>query len=442
MSEQHPLYGSDFIIESVLFESPRLTNPVELKDTTSDIEIIEDLRSPFLVAKLSIRDDQKFVSGVDISGGETITISIESNRIDTKQINKRFYIKSILLSTKVNDTTEAYVIDLVEDIMYESNLQNISKAYSGKYSDIITKIAKNYTTKDVFTSGNDKQLAKVIVPNLNPVQAMLWLRKKATTIDGYPFYLFSTFVDKKLKFIDLGTMISNDVINPDIPYAYYTSPIQSDNNDVQRRVIYAMEQKNTDDLYSLIKDGAIGSTYNYIDTLKNIRNKFQFDVSKDLLNPLVSKVLTGKQKNVMYGEDYVYNGAPFNTLASNEFTRIGGISSYKTEEEDLVAYGERLSIAEYKQEVISNAMERFLAKAPMTMVVAGVDFIDGDKHSTIGNNIRVQVLISGNPENNIAEPLIDKKKSGDYLIFAAHHMFKREIRYDLKLSCVKLANYI
>ena len=78
----------------------------------------------------------------------------------------------------------------------------------------------------------------------------------------------------------------------------------------------------------------------------------------------------------------------------------------------------------------------------MTMVVAGLDFIDGDKHSTIGNNIRVEVLVSSNPENNVGEPLTDKKKSGDYLIFAAHHMFKRGIRYDLKLSCVKLANYV
>ena len=187
MSEQHPLYGSDFIIESVLFESPRLSDSVELKDTTTDIEIIEDLKSPFLVAKISIRDDQKFVSGVDISGGETIFISIKSNRIDTKQIKKKFYIKSILLSTKINDVTEVYIIDLVEDVMYESNLQNISKSYSGRYSEIITKIAKNYTTKEIFTSGNDRQSVKIIIPNLNPIQAMLWLKEKATTIDGYPF---------------------------------------------------------------------------------------------------------------------------------------------------------------------------------------------------------------------------------------------------------------
>lgn len=442
MSEQHPIYGSDFIIESVLFESPRVSQSIELKDTTTDIEIIEDLKSPFLVANISIRDDQKFVSGVDISGGETITIKIQSNRIDTFPIEKRFYIKEITLSTKINDVTEVYIFQLIEDVMYESNLQNISKAYSGRYSEIITKIAKNYTGKEVFTSGNDRQSAKVIIPNMNPIQAMMWLKKKATTVDGYPFYLFSTFADKKLKFIDLGTMIGNNVINPDIPYAYYTSAIQSDDIDVQRRVVYALEQKNTDDLYTLIKDGAVGSSYTYIDTLKNVRNKFQFDVTKDLLDPLANKILSSTQRNVMYGPDYVYNGKPYNTLPSNEFTRIGGISSYKTADEDLVGYGERLSIAEYKQEVISNAMERFLAKAPMTMVVAGVDFIDGDKHSTIGNNVRVQVLVSSNPENNTAEPLIDKKKSGDYLIFAAHHMFKRGIRYDLKLSCVKLANYV
>ena len=35
---------------------------------------------------------------------------------------------------------------------------------------------------------------------------------------------------------------------------------------------------------------------------------------------------------------------------------------------------------------------------------------------------------------------IYKRKSGDYLIFATRHMFKRE-KYDLALTCVKLGNY-
>lgn len=441
MSEQHPLYGSDFIIESVLFESPRLQEPVELKDTVSDIEIIEDIQSPFLIAKLSLRDDQKFLTGVDISGAETIIIKIKSNRINTKPISKRFYIKKIILTTKINDVTEAHTLDLVEDVMYEANLQNVNRSYTGKYHDIITKISNNFLNKNVYSTNNDVQTVKVIVPNLNPVQAMLWLKNKASTVEGYPFFLFSTFVTDSLKFVDLGTMLSNTVINEKEPYRYFTSAIQSENPDVQRKVIYAMEQKNTDDLYDLIKEGAVGTKYTYIDTVKNNQNNFQFDVTKDLLNPLIAKTLPGNQKNVMYGTKYEYNGKPYNTLASNTFTRIGGSSPFKTFDTEILPYGERLSVAEYKQEVISNAMERFLTKAPMTMVISGVDFIDGDVHHTIGNNIRVHVLNSTNPENEPSEPLIDKKKSGDYLIFAAHHMFKRGIRYDLKLSCVKMANY-
>ena len=355
-NEQRGYQVADFEFESVLFESPRIPETVELKDTTTDIEIIEDLKSPFLVAYLTIRDDQKFVSGVDVSGGEVITIKIRSTRLDKQIITKRFYIKQIATSGKVNDITEFYIFELIEDVMYESNLQNVNKSYSGRYSDTIAKIAKNYTTREVYTTGNDRQSAKVIIPNMNPIQAMMWLKKKATTIDGYPFYLFATFFDDSIKFIDLGTMLGNGVINPDIPYAYYTSPIQSNNPDVQRRVVYAMEHNNTDDLYTLIKDGAVGTTYSYIDTVKNNTNKFQFDVTKDLLDPIANKLLPKTQRNVMYGQDYVYNGKPFNTLASNEFTRIGGISPYKTIDNDIVGYGERSSIAEYKQEVISNAM--------------------------------------------------------------------------------------
>ena len=73
------------------------------------------------------------------------------------------------------------------------------------------------------------------------------------------------------------------------------------------------------------------------------------------------------------------------------------------------------------------------------MVVDGIDFLDGDKHSTIGNQLRIEIATT-NPEPEKTASRIDKRKSGDYLIFATRHMFKRE-KYDLALTCVKLGNY-
>lgn len=433
---------SDFEFESIIFNSPLIENLVELRDSVSVIEIKEDIRYPFITADITLRDEQGFVSGVNITGGETITILIRSTRPDSTSISKRFYISKIRLTSKTGDSSETYIFELVEDILYESNLQNINRSYTGKCDEIISKIGINYLDKEVFKNVSAKQFVKLIVPNMTPLEAMLWIAGKSTTNDGYPFYLFSTLVNSKLNFMDLGTMINQSVINSDIPYRYWQSATNSEYIDIQRRVIRGFEQTNTEDLYSLIRRGLVGSSYEFIDTLKNKRNSFHFDLFKDVLLPLVEKnVLPSNQNNVMYGPNFKLNDKPFNEYSSRSITRIGGSSAFKVSDtEENLGLREQNSIAEYKHEVISRAMNDLLVKAPVTIVVNGLDFLDGDQHYTIGNNIRVEFLNS-DPNLAAVEDKLDKRLSGNYLMYGAHHMFRRETnKYDLKLSCVKLAN--
>ena len=83
-------------------------------------------------------------------------------------------------------------------------------------------------------------------------------------------------------------------------------------------------------------------------------------------------------------------------------------------------------------------MDNMIKKNPLSILTDGIDFLDGDKHSTIGNNLRIE-FESSKPDRD-GEKSLDAKKSGDYLIFATRHMFKQE-RYDVALTCIKLGNY-
>ena len=83
-------------------------------------------------------------------------------------------------------------------------------------------------------------------------------------------------------------------------------------------------------------------------------------------------------------------------------------------------------------------MDDILKRAPLTMIVDGINFIDGDKHSTIGNNIAVE-FIKSTADRDKASSQIDTRRSGNYLIFACRHMFKKE-KYEVSLSCVKMGN--
>lgn len=432
---------TEFEFESILLNSPIASDLVELRGAVSILEIKEDIRYPFITADMTIRDEMGFVQGVNITGGETVTILLTSNRPDTVSIAKRFYISKIKMTAKTSDTAETYIFELIEDILYESNLQNVNKAYNGKCIDILQKISENYLGKELLTQEQAVQVLKLIVPNLTPLEAMMWIKDRASTLDGYPFYLFSSLVGDKLNFLDLGTMINQPSMNPKIPFRYWSAAVNTDYVDIQRRVLKGFEQTNSEDLYSLIRRGLIGAEYEFVDTLKNKRNQFQFDVFKDLLKPLVdNSVLPKKQNNILYGPNFKLNDKPFNELASKRITRMGGTSPYKVSDDtDVFGYRETNGIGEYKYEVISRAMADILVKAPITIVANGIDFLDGNNHRTIGNSISVEFLNSNMFDHS--SDLIDTRLTGDYLIYGAHHMFRREINaYDIKLSCVKLAN--
>jgi len=76
----------------------------------------------------------------------------------------------------------------------------------------------------------------------------------------------------------------------------------------------------------------------------------------------------------------------------------------------------------------------------MEIIVDGKDFMTGRDHSTIGNILSID-LLSSNLEliNNSTRSAVDRRRSGNYLIYSARHIFRKE-GYDIRLSCVKVGD--
>ena len=423
---------SSYTFESIIFESPRSTSRIEIKNSVLDLVVNEHIEKSWLTGVIQIKDDEGFSYKSDILGGEKITVSLKSTRPGAKVITKVFYIDKILRNARVNDSSDVLILHLIEDTGYVANLININRAYEGKCSEIIQKIAKNFIQKEVAVLGSERQNIKLIIPNLNPIEAMSWIKNRASTVDGYPFFLYSTFVGEKLKMVDLGTLVSSNVMNPDVPYRFFEGATLSDDISISRRVIQEFNQEMTEDLFSVIQKGLISGDYKYIDTVKNTTNQFEFDVVKDLLKPMISKGTLARNVNPLYSPDYQLNGKAFNTLKSRSITQIGGSMAFDSNK----SYAESDQISDYKLNVISRSVLELLKKAPLQITVEGFDFIDGEYPTTIGNNLRIEFL----SQNQDTGSFIDPKKSGDYMIYATEHQFKRE-KYDIKLSCVKLGNY-
>ena len=420
--------------DSITIKSTRNATQVNIARIVTDLTIYEHLDKPYLTGVVAFSDSEDIVGSLDIGGGELVSVVLKTNSVDgyaPKKVEKDFYIDKIITSIKGNDTNEFFMLHLIEDIAFKSNLQNVNKSYSGSSSNIIKKISKGFLGKEIINTETDFQEMKVIVPNLTPLDAMCWIKNKTTTVEGYPHYLFSSLIEKKLIFSDLKGMIESPVSNPLVPFMYAEANISIDTKQEtsRRRTILDYSFKDTEDLFSLISKGLIGANHNYIDVTKNKYHNSKFDIQKDIIDKLKNE----KSNQPLYSDLYELDGQSFNEYESREVTQLMSTLAY----EGNSTYSESATKAQYKLNAINQAMDGLLKKAPLTITVNGHDFLHGRHHSTTGTKIDVRFLrnINDHSSNNVFDP----KKSGEYLIFGAKHTFTLE-KYTTTLSCVKLFN--
>ena len=102
-----------------------------------------------------------------------------------------------------------------------SSLLNVNRTFFGSVTGMIRRIMDNYLEVNVKVDGtNINNDLKVLIPNLNPLEACMFLLPRALTLEGMPFYFYSPLGAENLVLKDLGTMLEEDVVNRRNPYMY------------------------------------------------------------------------------------------------------------------------------------------------------------------------------------------------------------------------------
>jgi len=419
-------------IESVIIEQKESKLSTEIANGVSDIDIFEHLDKPYLTAVLGYTDRDSVVSLMNISGGEKIHIKLKSNRPQTVSVSKTFFIDKIILSDKSTELSELYVFHLIEDIGYMSNLKNVNRPYSGKPSEIISTISKAFLDTTVVHTGEVHQSMKVIIPNLTPIDAMCWIKNRASTGEGYPYYLYSTLVDKELQMKDLHSLMTPVSMNPKTPYSFTGASLAESSSDrtTSDRTIIRYQSKDTENLFKLIQEGLIGSEYRYINVTKNKVDTFSFNVDTEVITRLKTDNIIDKGTPLFDNSKYKDITAD---MKSRSISQIGGSSAI----EGGKSYSESGAVAQYKFNIINRAMTHMLTKSKIDFVLEGTEFLDGNANKTLGRKISLRFLRNKLEESSTN--IYDRKKSGDFLIFACKHSISRDSYY-VTMSGVKLSN--
>ena len=155
-----------YILESVLLNSNRFIKPVQLVEATTDIEIFEHLDKPWITAQIMFVDSMRLFDRLDISGHETLTITVRNSSEDDP-VEKEFIVNKIIRSIKGNEQNEVTAFHLVEKHAYKSNLINVNRAYSGYPDRMIAAILSNYISKKLTNRCSSIQQSKIITITLN-----------------------------------------------------------------------------------------------------------------------------------------------------------------------------------------------------------------------------------------------------------------------------------
>jgi len=426
-----------YILESVIINSSRMIDPVDIVGLVTDIEVFEHIDLPYTTGQIAFIDTFRLYDRIDFQGAETCTVRFKET-LSAKAVEHNFIIDKIISNKKANEQSDLIMVHLVEDILFKSNTKNVNKAYNGRPDGIIKTIASEWLDKEVeeiFSDVYQKQI-KVIIPNMTPIDAMIWLKNRGTTSEGYPTYLFSSFTLNRFIYADLKTMIEKQPVNIRAPFIYGPSMHDLEANLQQRYVPikeYALEE--SDDLYNLIADGLISADHHFLNThtFKDMKNTF--NIHTDALDDFLDTKI--RNQVITLADNFKIDDVELQNLKSRRITQISESGAYDDGTNRFVSYDEDTKDG-HKKKIISMALKKLLLKTPITIRIDGTGFTNPDGHYTTGNVVRI--LFSANRPNSLGDIKLDLKKSGDYLIYGAKHAFS-DSRYQIHLKCVKLTNY-
>jgi len=441
--------ASPYRLNSAILTSEKLGDvKYNISSCVTDVNIYEDINKPFLTGKIIISDFNNVIHDMVFTGEETIELSFEKIGKNTQEIKKVFYLDHIISSKKIsNNSVEVYAFHMVEDVEFESNLINVNKYYEGKPSEIITNIISDYMPKRKFFAVNpddeSQETLKVVIPNLNPIEAITWVTKKAYSVDGLPYFLFSSFAGPNvIYYINLSTLLKQKQINFGNPFTFWQSGIQKNTQeslaDVESTIvpnryqILEYKDRNNEDLRYLISEGFIGSSHRFIDVINGEEQKVDFSVSKTLLRLSELGVLTKNYPLYTYSPAAQADKKLLSEIESKRIYNYPSTKPYELGFSNSTSMVEENNNGNYAQKVNSFAILNLLYKRKIQVTLKGINFIHDDINRSVGNLIEVEFLKLVEEKHHI-----DKRLSGKQLVTNVVHMFKTD-EYTVNMDLCKL----
>lgn len=381
------------------------------------VEIFEDLFSPFMTGAITVKDSYDFVNLLPFVGEELVNIKIYTPSFEQKDyIEQQFYIYKVSDRIISGDRKVFYRLHFISKEAIADTNKNISRAYSGKISDIakvlISDKAYGLESNKPVVIEETKNRTKFISNYWTPVKSLNYIANGAQTAQGGADYLF--FENRKgMNFVSLEYLYNQPPVQ-EFVYDNYARDVEVDG----RSLI------NLNEDYKRIIELDVPVLNNYLDRA----DSGMFASKVISFDPFTKKYFSKNYDMVAdYQETYHLNAhAPI----SNKSVRYPNSRILRVPRQYATfnGYTDTSGLSTVQRRVSQ------LAQAQNTKINITVL---GRTDYTVGMKVKVELnKIQPIAKEELAQDILDEILSGYYIVSAINHSITRE-KHECAMELIK-----
>ena len=439
MSQYKTTQSQQYKITKATISADRLggltgVNKLDVRVSIVELNLFESLDKPYLTGTVVILDDKAIFDKMNFQGTERLSLEMASVDNDLETVMSRTFIMTgIEDSVKTNDNGKSSIVSftLLDEHAFLSSVKKISKSFNGNIDEIMIKLLATEMKLDIDTSylalPDGKTASPIqtnmrgIVPNLHPIDAIKWLCNRATTTTGSPFFVYASMHDNNLRLGNLDSMLSQKAWNTKLPYTYNPANVSSADAQTEFErtfTIKALKTAKRGNSLKLIQQGAVGSSLNNTNLNTGQVSKSHHSI-RGVLDKLQLQNIIGENQNV-FDPDFQLGDILVDEYQSHKFHTVTSTGTYGRKK----SYHDEYDTAQLKKKIESKAILGHIYKNMMNVVVEGAGFIISK--ATVGDIVSLKVVNDNVESSAVAteDQLIDKAKSGNFLIYDTRHTFQ------------------
>lgn len=367
---------------------------VDLSAVALEIDVYEDIFSSCMTCSIRINDGNDLLSTFKFHGNEFLELEIDKPTLEDP-IKKVFRLYKIS-NRDFNTNYQNYTMHFCSEEMVLSPQIKVSKSYRGmKISDIITDLLISHLKVDKKKIKNIQKTEKafdIIIPKMDPIQAIMWLVTRAYSRNESLFFFFEN--RDGFNFISYENLIKAK------PYAKYAKDFKLD-----------------DDVFKNMASFNFLKVVEDFDTLKSLRSG-SFSSSFASLNLITKKMKVSNYNAIKFKDKGVLNEEVTMNTFKNRLDK-----SFYNSHQNMLKYHITSDADGTRNPILPEEwLSQTASKLGQINLFKMVGTVPGDVMLKAGQVVEVEIP-DVKPTDQGKDAEINNTRSGNYLVAAVHHKF-------------------